>query len=76
MSRKSVALSVAIHRLRGSGMTYDEIASAVGCSEATVGRYLHPRVEQQYRAREEGVFAGESTYVDDQAQQQLFTLSD
>ena len=61
--RKSVALSDAIHRLRGTGMTYDEIAQSVGCSPATVGRYLSPRTEQSYRAREEGVFSGEATYT-------------
>ena len=44
-------------------MTYDEIASAVGCSPATVGRYLLPRTEQSYRRREEGIFSGEATYT-------------
>lgn len=44
-------------------MTYGEIASACRCSPATVGRYLSPRTEQSYRAREEGVFSGEATYT-------------
>ena len=61
--RKSVALSDAIHRLRGTGMTVDEIALACHCSRATVGRYLNPRTEQGYRLREEGKLVNEATFT-------------